>query len=201
MTIKTGLASLAAIASIALLSACTPVASDSPALEKGQPASQEKAVTQEEPEAPAVPQECLDAFDDAEDIDSILTEAVMVSADAVGYAIDLDSAGLDQVNADLEALAPRLEDARTDYSVAATVCESADPPSVCTDALGSAEDIDDILSQAIDSSSRSIEYAIDLNADGLDEETALIEELTPKVEEARINFAVQSTDCRANEGV
>lgn len=196
MNIRTGLASLAAIASIALLSACS--ASDQPALEKGQPASQEEPIVEE---VPAVPQECFDALDSAEDVDSILTEGVMISADAIMYAMDLDAASLDQATADLKVLVPQLEEARTNYSADAAVCESATPPEGCVSALGSADDIDDLLSQAIESSSRSIEYAMDLNVTGLEEETALIEDLTPQVEEARINFAVQSADCRTNEGV
>lgn len=201
MKLKTTISSAIAAIALVSLSACTPVASDEPALEKGQAVDGGgQPVTEQVEEVEAVPQECFDAFDDAEEVDDILTEAIYLSADAIGYAIDLDVAGLDQVNADLEELVPQIEDARTGYSVAASVCESAEPPTSCTDALGSAEDIDDKLTQAIDSSSRSIEYAIDLNTAGLEEETAFIEELTPQLEEARINFAAQSSACRTNEG-
>lgn len=185
-----------AFASVALLSACT--ASDEPALEKGQPAGEAPAV--EAQDVKAVPAECGEAFDHAVDISDHLADALEISADAVMYAIDLDYNSLDQANLDLEALVQPLQDARDDYDAAAATCKLAEPPQVCTDALGSAEEVDDLLSQGLDSASRSLEYAVDLNTAGLEEETALVEDLTEDVKVARDDFLAQSTSCETHEG-
>lgn|SRR5690606_31343102 len=185
-----------AFASVALLSACT--ASDEPALEKGQPAGSEAVVEQQA--EPAVPSECGEAFDHAVDISDILADALEISADAVGYAIELDYMGLDEANVDLEALVQPLQDAREDYDAAAATCKLAEPPQVCLSALTSAEEVDDLLSQGLDSASRSLQYAVDYNTAGLEEETALIEDLTEDVDVATDDFLTQSTSCELNEG-
>jgi len=185
-----------AFASVALLSACT--ASDEPALEKGQPAGGETVVEQQA--EPAVPAECGEAFDHAVDISDILADALEISADAVGYAIELDYMGLDEANVDLEALVQPLQDAREDYDAAAATCKLAEPPQVCLSALTSAEEVDDLLSQGLDSASRSLQYAVDYNTAGLEEETALIEDLTEDVDVATDDFLTQSTSCELNEG-
>ena len=185
-----------AFASVALLSACT--ASDEPALEKGQPAGE--APTVETQDVKAVPAECGEAFDHAADISEILADALEISADAVMYAIDLDHNGLDQANLDLDALIQPLQDARDDYNAAAATCKLAEPPQACTDALSSAEEVDDLLSQGLDSASRSLEYAIDLDTAGLEEETALVEDITEDVDVATDDFITQSTSCELNEG-
>lgn len=185
-----------AFASVALLSACT--ASDEPALEKGQPAGE--APTVETQDVKAVPAACGDAFGYAADISSLLGDALDISSEAVGYAMALDSEGLDRTNADLDALVQPLEDARNDYNASASTCKLAEPPQACTDALDSAEEVDDLLSQGLDSASRSIGYAADLDTAGLEEETAIIEGLTDDVIAVTDDFEAQSTECTANEG-
>lgn len=194
MNIRTTLASLAAVTSIAALSACG--ASGSPALEKGQPVDG-RSVTKTQ----SAPEECQDAFDSASDVSMILADALDISAEAVGYAMDLDHISLEQANNDLDALVQPLEDARTDYQVSAAVCESGNPPPACLDALSSAEDVDRLLSDGLQSASRSLQYAVDLDVAGLDEETAYVEGLTAEVEIATDDFHSQSTECTATEGV
>lgn len=198
MNIKKAVVTVAIAAALTSLTACT--ASDEPALEKGQAVDNEGQPVIEEQAAEAVPAECGEAFDHAVDISDHLADALEISADAVGYAMELDYTGLDEANADLEALVQPLEDARNDYNAAAATCKLAEPPQVCTDALNSAEEVDDLLSQGLDSASRSLEYAVDYNTAGLEEETALIEDLTEDVDVATDNFLSQSTSCELNEG-
>lgn len=198
MKLKTTIATAIAAIALVSLSACTPVASDEPALEKGQAVDTSGQPVVEEAET--VPEECLDAFNDGEKIDSLLSEAIMSASRAVGYAIDLDHVGLDEENATLEELVPQVEDARTNYAVAAAVCESAEPPQSCVDALTSSEEVDDLLTEAIESASRTLGYALDLNTSAIEEETAVIEELTPQIEQARTDYKASATSCRTSEG-
>lgn len=205
MNTRTALASVAVALSLIGLSACT--ASDEPALEKGQEVNEEGHGVVDNNGEPVhksdhtpVPKECGEAFDHAADVSSILGDALDTSADAVGYALDLDYVGLDQTNEDLEGFVQPLQDARTDYATAASTCKRADPPQDCVSALGSAEEIDSLLSQGLDSASRSLQYAIDYDADGLDEEAAVIEDLTEDVKVARDDFITQSASCNITEG-
>lgn len=179
------LAALAAIASIALLSAC------------GAPSTEQTG----EAEANQTSEACADAFDSANDVNEILGEAIEISSDAVGYAGSFDSVSLEQANTDLEALVTPLQDARDAYQVYAAVCESSEPPQVCLDALNSADEIDSILSEGLQSASRSLQYAVDLDTAGLEEETALVEDLTDDVMLARADFESQSAKCTATEGI
>lgn len=192
------LAIVAAAASVALLSGCE--ASDEPLLEKGEPAGQSRSAEQAkkadkgEP-TPEVPEECFDAFDDASRVDDLLSQGLQSASRSIEYAMDYDSYGLDEENAKIESLIPKAEDARTDFAVAAAVCETGGAPEVCVDALDDAEDIDDYLSEALQSASRALGYTLDYDGQALDEETELLRDIQADLEQARSDFDDNSFEC------
>lgn len=71
-------------------------------------------------------------------------------------------------------------------------------PQECLDAISDAEEIDDLLSQGVESASRSIDYALEYDLDGLDEETAVIEGLTDDVAIVKDNYLVAAAVCETS---
>lgn len=73
----------------------------------------------------------------------------------------------------------------------------ADPS--CAKALDYSDELIEYFGEALDSAADSIGYAMELDVESLDAETAKLEELTPKVETARANYDAEAATCRASK--
>lgn len=69
-------------------------------------------------------------------------------------------------------------------------------PEACITALDNAETLDDLLIEAIDSSSRASKAALYRDADAIDDETAFIESITDEVQQTRASYDLNAAECR-----
>lgn len=87
---------------------------------------------------------------------------------------------------------------RTETVTETETVEVETTPDACVDALNAADDLTEYFGEAIVSAADSVGYAGTFDSDALDAETKKLEELTPKIEDARAEYDLASIECRAS---
>lgn len=73
-------------------------------------------------------------------------------------------------------------------------------PGTCIDALDAAEELNRLMGEALDSAARVINAQTYLDAAAIDEETAYLQDLRPKIAAAQDDYSTAALDCRGSEG-
>lgn len=104
---KTATAIVSAIAALTLFTGCTATSAAPPPAEGG---------------AAVVPQECLDALDDAEHLDTLMGTAIDSAGRAMEAAAIWDDAAIDEETAAIEELTPEVHATRASFEANAATC-------------------------------------------------------------------------------
>lgn len=68
------------------------------------------------------PQSCLDALDAGDDVIDLLIQGLDLSSEAIYEASQLNAAGVDSVNSELDDLTPQIEDSAFDWGFFSESC-------------------------------------------------------------------------------
>ncbi|MFB9776171.1 hypothetical protein [Brevibacterium otitidis] len=74
------------------------------------------------PADPVTPQACLDALDYAEELDSLMGDALDSAGRSIGFASRLDAASIDEETEFIESITPDVQIARVAFADAAEEC-------------------------------------------------------------------------------
>lgn len=74
------------------------------------------------PAEPVTPQVCLDALDYAEELDSLMGDALDSAGRSIGFASRLDAASIEEETEFIESITPDVQIARVAFADAADEC-------------------------------------------------------------------------------
>lgn len=114
---------------------------------------------------------------------------------SLGFGMGQSAAGEESSTPPVQAEAPEV---KTETKTVTEEVEVEKTPQSCIDALDYGDELIGYFSEALESAADSMGYAMDFDWDSLDGETAKLEKLTPKVEEARSNYDTAAAECRVN---